>query len=448
MGYALLALILVQALGLGISDDEAYYWALSQRPGLGFSYHPGGVVWAIWLSEKVLGFLPYREWIVRLPFVAMIGLLLWELRAMSKTRSAFTLALTAGGIWAASWLAVPDPMLMLGVVLSLRGVIEERPIRLATGLALALFAKFSGILLVASAMLVTFRKPRLFKAVLIGSLVGLLPAVAWNLTSDFQPLRYQLFQRHQGSGVSLLRGVQFWVAQALLVGPLFFVALWRACRDSWRTPEKIFLLPALVIFGVQPFLSAYKIHWGLPFWLAAMVWWVRRAPPVAPVLRKAQVAIGFSVLALLTVVFRVPILTQALGTPLMDPGADLRGWRRLPAFVQSKLGTEALQWPVVGSRYQTAAQAAFHWARPERVTLYPKSGTENLEWPDLSPQRFLFVADERYREGPTVPWARCQSLGRFDEPVGGVRGKWIEVWDCLPIGQTLNQVIADPHKTR
>jgi 4-amino-4-deoxy-L-arabinose transferase-like glycosyltransferase len=112
--YAILVVLLIQAATLGISDDEAYYWVLAQSPMLGFSYHPGGVVWSIWISEKLFGFLPWRELVVRLPAIAMISGMLFEFRSMAgKDRDGrLDWILAAGGIWAVSWLMVPDPLLI------------------------------------------------------------------------------------------------------------------------------------------------------------------------------------------------------------------------------------------------------------------------------------------------------------------------------------------------
>jgi hypothetical protein len=210
--------------------------------------------------------------------------------------------------------------------------------------------------------------------------------------------------------------------------------------------EKAFLWPPLIIFGLQPLLAPFKLHWGLPVWLVVMVWLLRDRTSMPTGIVRAQKVIGWGVYAFLGFAFQYPVLTQ-WGSPLLDPSSDLRGWSQLAPFVQEKLGVKALDLRVVGSRYQTASQAAFHWPAPSRVTLFPKRGTEILEWPDLAPGRFLYVADERYSDPPTVPWANCRNLGRVDQTVANVRGKWIQVWDCLPIGQSFDQVVSNPDKS-
>ena len=54
---ALFLVLLSHGAVLGLTDDEAYYWALAQRPGLGFAYHPPGVVWAIAFFQFFFGWL-------------------------------------------------------------------------------------------------------------------------------------------------------------------------------------------------------------------------------------------------------------------------------------------------------------------------------------------------------------------------------------------------------
>ena len=53
---ALIALAyLIQGACVGMTDDEAYYWVLSQKPALGYAFHPPMVAWLIALTRFVLG---------------------------------------------------------------------------------------------------------------------------------------------------------------------------------------------------------------------------------------------------------------------------------------------------------------------------------------------------------------------------------------------------------
>src|SRR5690606_15448185 len=93
--------------------------------------------------------------------------------------------------------------------------------------------------------------------------------------------------------------------------------------------------------------------------------------------------------------------------PRWDVTNDMYGWDGLKEFLANR---ETL--PVVGARYQTAAQAAFAMGAVERVSLIPRDRKQLGEWVDLgvsdsqgpawprlnSP--VYFVADNRYSGGP------------------------------------------------
>src|SRR5690349_9660466 len=75
-------LIMTHGSILGLSDDEAYYWVLAQKPALGYAYHPPAVAWFIAGAQKLLGWLVgnHHSFLVRLPAVLSSTLILaWGL---------------------------------------------------------------------------------------------------------------------------------------------------------------------------------------------------------------------------------------------------------------------------------------------------------------------------------------------------------------------------------
>src|SRR3954451_13534609 len=62
-------ILLVHGSLLGLSDDEAYYWVLAQKPSLGYAYHPPMVAWWIGLFQSIFGnlFGNHSPGLVRLP---------------------------------------------------------------------------------------------------------------------------------------------------------------------------------------------------------------------------------------------------------------------------------------------------------------------------------------------------------------------------------------------
>src|SRR6476661_3903173 len=76
---AVFALILLHGSLLGLTDDEAYYWVLAQRPALGYAYHPPAVAWLIaffqFCFSGVLG--KHSVALVRLPAALGSALILF-----------------------------------------------------------------------------------------------------------------------------------------------------------------------------------------------------------------------------------------------------------------------------------------------------------------------------------------------------------------------------------
>src|SRR3954466_13193359 len=76
----LLVLVLwIHGATLGLTDDEAYYWVLAQRPALGYAFHPPAVAWSIALVQKSLGGLFSGQFpgLVRLPAALFSAGIVW-----------------------------------------------------------------------------------------------------------------------------------------------------------------------------------------------------------------------------------------------------------------------------------------------------------------------------------------------------------------------------------
>src|SRR3978361_2327780 len=74
----LFTVILIHGSLIGLTDDEAYYWVLAQKPALGYAYHPPAVAWIISFFQTLLGWLvgTHRAGLVRLPAALSVGFIL------------------------------------------------------------------------------------------------------------------------------------------------------------------------------------------------------------------------------------------------------------------------------------------------------------------------------------------------------------------------------------
>lgn len=474
---------------IGLTDDEAYYWVLAQKPALGYAYHPPAVAWFIALSERVLGWMtqaPHAA-IVRLPGVlCMTAVLLlaarwFESAGIRRERISVSILTAASfaGMFSLAWMMVPDLPMLLGWTLMFVATWElcfneaaspRTVFVLIFGTALALLSKYSTVLAAGSSGLSLLlwapaRKRNLGVAALIaGAALGALPAILWNAQHEWTSLLYQIRDRHQGGGLSLLRYGRFWASQIALAGPflLVFAALLPARAligggDQSRVLRYIglWIAPAALVFLLQPLWSDFKPHWAFIVWWPAVLGlaWASGSGTAKVDLRLAAWQRGYGALLALVVLVscHLPVgswMVERMNGVRMDPRLDvtndLYGWSALPNWIR-EAGLD--QMPVVGSRYQTASQAAFALARNKaRVTLLPRDLKARDEWDDfgvsagIGPEwpvltaPVLYVADSRYTLPPEFPGASCAKLHRLETSRYGYPAKWIEVWKCEPAG--------------
>ena len=120
------------------------------------------------------------------------------------------------GVFAAAWMIVPDLPLFLGWMLLFTASWEVAKnqkcdavsfLMLASGAAIAMLSKYSGVIAAGSAglaILIWGGSARLHAlgAIAAGFVLGILPPLVWNLRNEWGSLMYQLRDRHGGGGFS------------------------------------------------------------------------------------------------------------------------------------------------------------------------------------------------------------------------------------------------------
>ncbi len=474
--FVLFAFWLLQAWTLGISDDEAYYWVLAQKPSLGYAYHPPVVAWAIAAFDG-LPLLP-RELKVRLPTI-LFGVLYWWIgaswvrrvrmeRHRSETRHSDLAWLLLPGLVGAGWMAVPDLPLFAGWALCFAACAQPRmrwsSALLFAGALLGVLSKFSAVLYIASAAAcIWIQAPRERRTLLLGSLalgalLGAVPTLYWNHLNDWASLRYQFLERHRSGGnLDSLRYLRFWATQLVLAGPALMVAMvlsWRKIdRSRWFTLA--WFVPAAGVFWIQPAFSEFKPHWALVAWwpLALAAASLKDRPRW---LDRLQMGWSMSIILIFSTLTQLPIQgalarwwTGRDPDPRMDVTNDLVGWKDLSSFIEQTLGPRGKTLPVTASRYQTAAQAAFALYPAGLVSLVPKSVAEAAEWPSLADagvverevpgsgwpelvRPVLYVHDQRYNQPPAFPDAQCRELGVLSTRRWDLPAREVHLWRCDP----------------
>jgi hypothetical protein len=483
--FLVFAVILIHGSLVGLTDDEAYYWVLAQKPALGYAFHPPAIGLVVALSQAMFGWLfgHHSAMLVRLPAaVCSAGMVALGIRWMESAgageaasrRGALALVSFAG-IFALSWMIVPDLPLFLGWTIAYfatwlicfsetAGFLEFG--MLAVGLTLAILSKYSGVLAGASAaggILLWAPRERRIKglaAVVMGGLMAAVPILAWNATHQWASILYQVRERHGDAHLSLVRYLRFWAIELVLAGPalvIFSVSLMRRWLRRMATRAEsyamIWVIPGAAVFFLQPLWSEFKPHWALIVWwplaLAFACSWAQPGGERLRGLIRLHISYGLTLIALVLFCCYVPVGNLMMARyghldPKLDVTNDLYGWPELRQFVLAQGGEEALHMPMVGSRYQTASQAAFAMGEGTRVTMLPRDQKAMDEWPDLGVSEnqgpvwprltapILFVADNRYDSGPDFPGAHCEKKWTLERQRAGLAAKTIFIWKCAP----------------
>ncbi|MBI4924870.1 MAG: hypothetical protein HY843_03015 [Bdellovibrio sp.] len=241
---AFVCFYLVHSLFLGISDDEAYYWILAQKPSLGFAFHPPLVTWMIALSQKIFSFiLPINSvFILRFfsvfcsTFIFALALY-WMKIAGVEVRNLWKGALvflSFAGWSSLCWLMVPDSGLFLGWMLlfvSTWMLCFNTPsticfVMLVFGSCISLLSKYSGVLSIFSAGFCMFfwcskeNKKKAFLWLGIGTAVAMIPIWIWNHNNNWVSVLYQIQGRHSGTKADFIRYLRFWLVEIFCAGPV------------------------------------------------------------------------------------------------------------------------------------------------------------------------------------------------------------------------------------
>ncbi len=470
---------------LGLSDDEAYYWVLAQKPALGYAFHPPAVAWWIGFCQWLLGswFGKHCVFLVRLPAIlsstCILGLSLQGLKKMGlapqQEKRAFFVLLSFSGFFGLSWMMVPDIPLFLSFTLLLVTTwticfqTSEASIYsygcLGIGAFVIILSKYSGILGVGSAACSLFfwaspkRRKKGFLFLGCGVFLALVMIGVWNAQHHWLSLLYQVRDRHQGFHLSWLRYLKFWGIQCVLVGPIALGSALSLCQAPFckkRTVLEqywsVWIIPSALVFCLQPLWAEFKPHWAFLAWwpvffylswkLSKKNWrWIR-----------FQVFYGLLCSLMMMIHCHYPfvsVLWTHLRGKTMDPRWDVThdfyGWSTLKPFVHAHLKPEMLHWPWVGSRYQTASQAAFALGPEFLVTLLPRSVLEREDWsllPDLTESTgpewpilyrpIIYVLDNRYSAPPGFLKADCQKELHYAVKRFGMLAKQFEIWSCVP----------------
>ena len=294
------ALRLLFAASLGLGVDESYVVAAGRTLRLGYFDHPPAVWWLSSIAAKLAG--SAGPVVVRLPFILLFALSTWLVYRLGARMfspraglwSALTLNLSPLFGVAFGTFVLPDGPLdaaLLAAVLFLTFALEASGSAafgwwMLAGLALglALFSKYSAILVLAGAFLYLCTTPRhrtwlARPAPWLAGLVAFLvfcPVLLWNFHHHWISFA---FQGDRAGGLALHPLAPFVVfgGEALFLLPWIWLPLvlsgvtaLRRGPDDWRSWLLLCLgLPAILLFSIVALWSRGRVlfHWAAPGYL-------------------------------------------------------------------------------------------------------------------------------------------------------------------------------------
>ena len=455
----MIAVRLVLAACIPLTEDEAYYRLWAQAPAFGYYDHPPMIAWWIWLGVRLVGDNPLGARLLPILSSALASLLVFDIaRRAGGSRAESERA----GIWynamllvaAGGFLAVPDAAAALFWTLALWAVLHA--LRggsivwwLAAGAAagLATLSKYSTLFLGPGVLAWLLCSPS-GRAQLRtpGPWLALAAAAAlfslnlwWNATHHWLTFVKQ-FGRISPHQLAPRYLVEFLATEALLLNPLLapFLgrAIWASGRRGREAPSMTpFLATSAPFVGYLLFHSLHdriQAHWPAPVYpaLAICAAFAARCPGrIWTPLRISVPWFGFSVCGLAALYLALPLV----GIPLRpDPALPVRGWPVFARSVESLRLRNQAGW-VGTTSYGLAAQLMDE----SRIAAPVLQISERARWEGLKSGAFAdtdrpgLLVDLQRRVDPAV-LAQCfgvvRSLGLLNRSPAGEKPKLYAVF--------------------
>lgn len=275
-----IAFNIIQAAGMELDPDEAYYWLYSRQLDWGYFDHPPVIAILIKAGFAIIpGELGVRLGAILLQAAGF--LLLWDMAGRPLERSKF---LTLAALLAAApmlqmygFIATPDSPLLFFIILFfyayqkfLQSDRWGNVFFLGLVMAVMLYSKYHGILVIAFTLFSNWRllrNPRFYVASIFGAAL-FFPHLYWQYDQGFPSFSYHLVGRDDA--YELKHTVTYLINQVAILSPflfpLFVIVLYRRRPQDMLERAFYFVIYGFWIFF---FLSTFKGH-AEPQWTATI----------------------------------------------------------------------------------------------------------------------------------------------------------------------------------
>jgi 4-amino-4-deoxy-L-arabinose transferase-like glycosyltransferase len=438
--------------------DEAQYWFWAQTFDWGYFSKPPLVAWAIAATTALFG---DAEWAVRLAAPVAQG---------AAALALFSLGRGLYGPWpgvmaGAAWLLLPavffsanlistDALLLPLWALALRALwrLHETQawrwaLTLGAAIGLGALAKYAMLYFLAGAALAALIVPELRRTLLssrgalagAGALACLAPNLVWNATHDFATVSHTVANvDSERFGLHPDKLIEFLGGQALIIGPVLFVALgwlgWTAARAGAQLPQAdrflaAFVVPPLAVISVQALLSHAHANWAVAAYPAAIVWLCGRLMAARPgrIVLFSALALNALLGGAIQAALISPSFADRIG--LANAFEDGRGWRAVAAATAARARAAGPLTAVAVDHRALFFELTYYWRRagvdapaPRMWLLHadPRNHAEAVA--PLTAEngaRVLFVhMQPRYEAPVAADFTRHTPILRQDFPLG------------------------------
>jgi hypothetical protein len=367
----LLAVRILLAGALHLTEDEAYYRLWAQAPALGYYDHPPMIAWWIWLGVRLAGDNPLGVRLLPILGGAAISALVFDLARLAGASRATA---ERAGIWynamllvaTGGFLAVPDSPAALFWALCLWTAfraLRSAPGRgalgwwLAAGAAagLASLSKYSALFLGPGVFLwlatttagrASLRTPGPWLALAAAAALFALN-IGWNAGHQWLTFAKQ-FGRIAPHRLAPRYLLEFLGTEILLLNAVLAIFLARLARERQALARAWPFLGASAPFIGYLLLHSLhdriQAHWPAPVYPALAICAAFAAESASGAWRVARAAVpafGFAVCALAAVYLALPLA----GVPLsFDPALPVRGWRAFAETIERVRGSAGAAW--------------------------------------------------------------------------------------------------------
>lgn len=375
--------------------DEAYYAVWADRLDVCYWDQPGGIAFWNALMTAVFG---RSDFALRAGAIALSLVSTFFTYDLGRTTLRDERLAALGAL-----LAQFVPLLSMGAVLILhdtllgaalsatmalvaRAWLGERPrwwYAAAAVFTVALYAKFSAVILVVGAALFLIAEPSARRALRRGELwigaagvaVAFTPVIAWNARHGW--VAYKAVTK-LSTDVSMTVGERvtslfdYFGSQLALVTPILLVLMMLGAREAWRDRrEKVGAGAALLAcwfigffayFAAQALRAKVQGNWAamayVPGSLLAVRWMAAHGEG-RTARRWSKAAIGLA--ATVTLLIHAHSVRSFLPIPpKIDPTAQAHGWKNLAGEVERQLSASPPGTAVLTRRYQVASELRFY----------------------------------------------------------------------------------------